>query len=126
MTVGSLASSPGSPAINRAVLGEWLDADDAAINALLLLFYESIDAELVRMRDLLALGDLAQFASSAHRLRGAALSMGARALGDFAGLLFTAALAQDLNACATGMPGLTTHVQRVEAEIPGLPQTAVT
>ena len=126
MTLDALASLSGSPAINRAVLGEWLDADDTAVNALLLLFYESIDTELVRMRDLLALNDFAQFASSAHRLRGAALSMGARSLGDFTGVLFTAALAKDLNACVNGMPELMTLVKRVEAEIPGCPQSAGT
>lgn len=106
-------------AIDRAVLGEWLDADDTAINALLGLFMESISVDLVRMRDLLAQNDFDQFASAAHRLRGAALSMGARALGDFVGLLFTAALAKDRNACVNGMPVLAAHVQRVEAEIPG-------
>jgi HPt (histidine-containing phosphotransfer) domain-containing protein len=126
MTRDAVASLSGSQAINRAVLGEWLDAEDTAINALLLLFYESIDNELVRMRDLLALEDLGQFASSAHRLRGAALSMGARSLGDFTGVLFTAALAKDLNACVNGMTELGTLVKRVEAEIPGCPHSART
>lgn len=122
MTPGALASSgrgvSGGPAIDRAVLGEWLDGDDDAINALLALFYESICAEIVCMRDLLAQDDLVQFANAAHRLHGAALSMGARALADFAGPLFTAALAKDRNACVYGMPGLATHVQLVEAEVP--------
>jgi HPt (histidine-containing phosphotransfer) domain-containing protein len=74
---------------------------------------------VLRMRELLALDDFDQFASSAHRLRGAALSMGARALADFAGQLFTAARAQDRNACVDGMPVLARHVQLVEAEVPG-------
>jgi HPt (histidine-containing phosphotransfer) domain-containing protein len=78
------------------------------------------------MRDLLAQDELVQFANAAHRLRGAALSMGARALADLAGLLFTAALAKDRNACVDGMPVLATHVQRVEAEIPaGAPATGI-
>jgi HPt (histidine-containing phosphotransfer) domain-containing protein len=108
----------GRPAIDRAVLGEWLDGDDDAINALLMLFHESICAELASMRDLLAQDELIQFANAAHRLRGAALSMGARALADVAGVLFTAALAKDRNACVDRMPVLATHLQLVEAEVP--------
>jgi HPt (histidine-containing phosphotransfer) domain-containing protein len=123
MTPGSLASSrrgvSDSPTIDRAVLGEWLEGDDNAINALLVLFYESICAEVRCMRDLLAQEELVQFASAAHRMRGAAVSMGARALADVAGLLFTAALAKDRRACVDGMPILATHVQLVEAEVPG-------
>jgi HPt (histidine-containing phosphotransfer) domain-containing protein len=122
MTPGALASSrrglSGGPAIDRAVLGEWLDGDAAAINALLVLFHESICAEVVCMHDLLAQDELLQFANAAHRLRGAALSMGARTLADFAGLLFAAALAKDRSACVDGMPVLATHVQLVEAEVP--------
>jgi HPt (histidine-containing phosphotransfer) domain-containing protein len=121
MTLGALASSghdtSGSPAIDRTVLGHWLDGDDAAINALLGIFYESICADAVRMRDLLALDEPEQFAGAAHRLRGAALSMGARALADVAGLLFAAAQAKDRNACVNGMPVLETHVQLVADEV---------
>jgi HPt (histidine-containing phosphotransfer) domain-containing protein len=110
--------TPGRPAIDRAVLGEWLDGDEDAIDALLVLFCKSICAEVVCMRDLLAQDDLVQFANATHRLRGAALSMGARALADVAGALFTAALAKDRNACVAGMPVLATHVQLLEAEVP--------
>jgi HPt (histidine-containing phosphotransfer) domain-containing protein len=118
MRPDALASSRRRPAIDRSVLGEWLDGDADAINALLVLFHESICAEVVCMRDLLAQDELVQFASAAHRLRGAALSMGARALADFAGLLFTAAQTKDRNACVDGMPMLAAHVQLVEAEVP--------
>jgi HPt (histidine-containing phosphotransfer) domain-containing protein len=108
----------GTPAIDRRVLGEWLDRDDGAIDALLGLFFESICDDAARMRDLLAQDEFGQFASAAHRLRGAALSMGARALGEFAGVLFTAALAKDRSACLDGMPVLAAHVQLVAAEVP--------
>jgi HPt (histidine-containing phosphotransfer) domain-containing protein len=70
------------------------------------------------MRRLLAADEFDQFANVAHRLRGAALSMGAHALADFVGLLFTAALAGDRSACLDRMPMLATHVQRVAAEVP--------
>src|SRR5579864_3408371 len=118
MTPDAHASPRRRPAIDRAVLGEWLDGDADAIDELLVLFHESICTELVCMRDLLAQDELVQFANAAHRLRGAALSMGARALADFAGRLFTAAQAKDRNACIDGMPMLATHVQLVEAELP--------
>ena len=116
----------GSPAIDRTVLGEWLDGDDAAINGLLALFCDSICAEAVRLRELLEADELNEFAGAAHRLRGAALSMGARALADLAGVLFTAALAKDRNACIHGMSALATQVQLVAAEVPaGARSTAI-
>jgi HPt (histidine-containing phosphotransfer) domain-containing protein len=122
MTVGALEWSGrgvlAAPVIDRTVIGEWLDGDNAAIDELLGIFRDSVIAEAELMRDLLARDDLDQFAHSAHRLRGAALSMGARSLADFVGLLFTAARARDQNACIAGMPVLATHVQLVEAEIP--------
>src|ERR1700733_1404923 len=106
MSLAVLASDRGrfaAPAIDRAVLGDWLNGDDAAIDALLGVFLDSICGEAARMRDLLALDELEQFASAAHRLRGAALSMGARTLADFVGTLFTAARTKDRNACVNGM-----------------------
>ncbi len=126
MTLGASTPSgapPGSkisdfPAIDRSVLGEWLAGDNAAIDELLAVFRDSVCAELVGMREMLAGGRLEEFASAAHRLRGAALSMGARALAEFVGLLFTAAQAGDATACGNGMPKLETHVDRVIAEIP--------
>jgi HPt (histidine-containing phosphotransfer) domain-containing protein len=123
MTLGAPASSGrgsrGTPAIDRSVLGEWLADDDAAIDELLAVFRDSICAELVKLREVLALGRLDEYADSAHRLRGAALSMGARALAEFVGVLFKAARAQDEAACANGMAILETHVQLVVAEVPG-------
>jgi HPt (histidine-containing phosphotransfer) domain-containing protein len=123
MTLGARASTDssrsGTPAIDRAVLGEWLDGDDLSIDALLGIFYESICAEAVRMAELLALDELDQFAGAAHRLRGAALSMGARRLGDFVGLLFAAARTKDRDTCVNAMPILATQIQLVEAELPG-------
>jgi HPt (histidine-containing phosphotransfer) domain-containing protein len=122
MSLGAPGSSDrgarGTPAIDRSVLGEWLADDDAAIDELLIVFRDSIRAEIINMREVLADGRLDAFADAAHRLRGAALSMGARALAEFVGLLFTAARAQDGVACANGMPILETHVQLVAAEVP--------
>jgi HPt (histidine-containing phosphotransfer) domain-containing protein len=95
-------------------------ADDAAaIDGLLAMFRDSIHDEAAKMRELLAADErLDEFAAAAHRLRGAALSMGARALADFVGLLFTAARAKDRNACVNGMPVLETHIDLMAAEVP--------
>jgi HPt (histidine-containing phosphotransfer) domain-containing protein len=108
----------GSSAIDRSVLGEWLAGDDAAIDELLVVFRDSVCAEQVRMREALALDDLIEYASAAHRLRGAALSMGARALADAVGTLYTAARADDRAACRIGLSVLETHVRQMVAEVP--------
>jgi HPt (histidine-containing phosphotransfer) domain-containing protein len=110
----------GAPAIDRSVLGEWLADDDAAIDELLAVFRDSIRAEQVRMSEVLALGDLAEFANAAHRLRGAALSMGARMLAETAGDLYAAARADDTAACGGGMAILVTRVQLMVAEVPSI------
>ena len=78
------------------------------------------EAEQVRMSEVLALGDLAEFANAAHRLRGAALSMGARMLAETAGDLYAAARADDTAACGGGMAILVTRVQLMVAEVPSI------
>jgi HPt (histidine-containing phosphotransfer) domain-containing protein len=122
MTLGAPVSHgcrlPGTPAIDRSVLGEWLAGDDTAIDEILTVFRDSICEELARMRGLLAAGQLKEFADTLHRLRGAALSMGALALADFAGLLLAAAKAQDQVTCLNGMAALETHVSLMAAEVP--------
>jgi HPt (histidine-containing phosphotransfer) domain-containing protein len=110
--------TPGKPAIDRSVLGEWLAGDNAAIDELLAVFRDSIFTEQLRLREVLALGDFEEYASAAHRLRGAALSMGAKALAEVAGTLYTAARAKDATACAAGMPVLDSHVRLMAVEIP--------
>ena len=122
MTLGPPGSpgrgSGGGPAIDRSVLGEWLAGDDDAIDELLGVFRDSVCAEQQIMRDTLANGDLTEFANACHRLRGAALSMGARALGAISGTLYAAAKAQNAGACASGMAELERHVDQVVAEVP--------
>jgi HPt (histidine-containing phosphotransfer) domain-containing protein len=103
--------------IDRSVLGEWLAGDDTAINELLTVFRDSVRAEQTRMNEVLALGDLREYASAAHRLRGAALSMGARALAETAGTLYAAARAGDAKACADGMAELAARIRLMAAEI---------
>jgi HPt (histidine-containing phosphotransfer) domain-containing protein len=113
--------APGIPAIDRSVLGEWLAGDDAAIDELLIVFRDSIRAEQVRMSETLIAGDLDEYASAAHRLRGAALSMGARALADAVGTLYATARTGNDAACRDGQAMLETHVRRMLAEVPSAP-----
>ena len=122
MTLGS--SGPAGPtahgrtAIDRSVLGEWLADDDTAINELLAVFRDSVCAEQIRLVEALSAGDLDEFANTAHRLRGAAMSMGALALANAAGSLYTAARTRDEAACIGGMPVLEAQIGLMVAEIP--------
>ncbi len=106
------------PAIDRSVLGEWLGDDDAGIDALLAVFRDSVCAEQTRLHETLALGDLDEFAKTAHRMRGAALSMGARDLATMTASLHTAALVHDSASCVVGMAALEIQVRLMVAEIP--------
>src|SRR3982751_5356218 len=103
VAAASDAGRRGNPAIDRAVLGEWLAGDDAGIDELLVVFRDSVQAEQEQMREALSIGDLDTYAAAAHRLRGAALSMGARALAEVAGTLNAAARANDAVACRNGL-----------------------
>ena len=114
------------PVIDRSVLGEWLGDDDAGINALLLVFRDSIRDEHDRLKHVLAAGDLSEFGKTAHRLRGAALSMGARGLADVAGHLHDMAQAADTRACLAGMARLDIQVGLMVGEIPEPPEPVTT
>jgi HPt (histidine-containing phosphotransfer) domain-containing protein len=104
--------------IDRAVLGEWLAGDDAAIDELLVVFRDSVRAEQARLSDTLAAGDLEEYAQAAHRLRGAAAAMGARVLADAAGVLYAAARNRNWDVCAAGLEVLDTQVGLMVAEVP--------
>ncbi len=106
------------PVIDRTVLGEWLGNDDDGINALLAVFRDSVCAEQIRLGAVLADGDLGEFAKTAHRLRGAALAMGASSLADIAGTLNDAANGQDSATCWLGMTALDLQIRLMVAEIP--------
>jgi HPt (histidine-containing phosphotransfer) domain-containing protein len=122
MTVGGFVPPHGNPCgvpvVDRSVLGEWLAGDEAAIDELLAVFRESIFTEQERMRHALAHGALDEYADAAHRLRGAALSMGARALAKVAGTLNAVARARDGTACSSGLSVLETHICLMAAEMP--------
>ncbi|MGQ0582942.1 MAG: ATP-binding protein [Reyranella sp.] len=105
------------PAIDRSVLDPWIADDEVARRDLLRKF--SATATLSR-RDIeaaMTAGDLPALAAAAHRLKGSALAVGARALGEAAGTLERTAKAGDRAACQDSLGPLAVEVQRAQAEI---------
>ena len=104
-------------AVDRAILGEWLGNDEAAIDALLVIFRDSVLTDRARLESALTRGDLKEYAKTAHRLRGAALSMGAHALATICAALDHAARIPDEVSCRAGMGELNRQVTRMIAEV---------
>jgi signal transduction histidine kinase/DNA-binding response OmpR family regulator len=104
-------------AIDPAVLDPWLQGDEAARRDLLTKFSRSASESRHDIETAMAAGDLAALAAAAHRLKGSALAVGARALGDAAQVLERAAKAGDRATCQDGLGPLAVEVQRAQAEI---------
>ena len=102
--------------IDRSVLGEWVDGDEDAINAMLAIFSESVRVEQGGMRGALEQNDIDHYRRCAHRLRGAAMAMGAGPLAGKAAALETAARAGDFALCVSGMGELDGLVHQVVNE----------
>jgi signal transduction histidine kinase/DNA-binding response OmpR family regulator len=113
-----LQSGDGAaPAIDPSVLSPWLQDDASARQDLLRKFGLTASESGRDIETAMAAGDLAALAAAAHRLRGSALAVGARALGDAATTLERAAKAGDRAACQDGLGPLAVEVQRARAEI---------
>jgi HPt (histidine-containing phosphotransfer) domain-containing protein len=121
-----------APAIDRSVLGEWVAGEESAIDAMLVIFRDNAVAELTTMRAMLAQGGtqggagagLTEFSRAAHRLRGAALSMGARSLARVAGELEAASHAGKGTWCERGMFELEIQMTLMQAEVPAGAETS--
>ena len=107
----------GGGAIDRSVLGEWLAGDDAAIDAMLAIFRESAQSEMAKLRDARTRGDVAEFIRTAHRLRGGALSMGARDLARALTALENAGKARNSVACGEEMAEVEARMDLMTASV---------
>ena len=107
------------PAIDRSVLDPWIGDDEAARRDLLRKFAATALESRQDVEAAMTEGDLPALAAAAHRLKGSALAVGARALADAAGILERTARAGDRAACQDSLGPLAVEVQRARAEVDG-------
>ena len=107
------------PAIDRSVLDPWIGDDEAARRDLLRKFAAPALESRQDVEAAMTEGDLPALAAAAHRLKGSALAVGARALADAAGILERTARAGDRAACQDSLGPLAVEVQRARAEVDG-------
>jgi signal transduction histidine kinase/CheY-like chemotaxis protein/HPt (histidine-containing phosphotransfer) domain-containing protein len=104
-------------AVDRSVLAAWVGNEPAAIDALLIKFRDSAFESREVIDAAWRAADLVGLAAAAHRLKGAARSVGANALGHAAAALEKAGKAGDRERCRSSLGPLAIELRRVAAEI---------
>ncbi len=110
-------AAPAAPAFDRAMFLTWLGDDEATMRSLLQEFLAGARDNAREIETALATCDMAGVSASAHKLKGGAQSVGARALEHVAAALEAAARPGDGDACRGMLGVLGRELERAAADI---------
>jgi CheY-like chemotaxis protein/HPt (histidine-containing phosphotransfer) domain-containing protein len=114
-------AASGSAILDRSTLSAWMGDDHTAIRALLDKFLATAREVRDDIERAMTSGDLASVAAFAHKLKGAALAVGARRVADVALRLESAGKAGDRAGCQDALGPLATETRLVASEIESAP-----
>ena len=105
--------------IDRSVLGAWLGDDAAAVGSLLRTFARTAREAEGEIATSLRSGNLAGAAATAHKLNGAARSVGATGIAEASAVIEHASKAGDRTACSDALGVLASELRRALTDIAG-------